>query len=130
MGHTRKLTVGYGGSRRSRIFPRIRLSGFWLEEFGFKAGEQLVAEYDVGSITFALRSPYTDGMYYYPVTQVVREGNSATVPVQGYYRNNVEIPHIELKGCWLEKMGFTVGSDLFVRCDKGAIRIIKKEEVA
>jgi len=122
MADTRLLTVGCG-TDRSRTMPRIRLSGDWLLPLGFDTGAQVVAEYEADSITFTLTSRMKN-IYYYPVKQstgLCAKENNAVMPV--YSRRDK--PHIEIKGDWLKKMGFTVGSVLVVRCEKGLIQIRK-----
>ena len=122
MADTRLLTVGCG-TGRSRTMPRIRLSGDWLLPLGFDSGSQVVAQYDTDSITFTLTSNMKN-IYYYPVKQstgLCAKENNAVMPIY----SRVGKPHIEVKGKWLKKMGFTVGSALVVRCEKGLIQIRK-----
>ena len=45
---------GYYGSSRYTNYPKIQMEGKWLEALGFHIGDQLMVEYEEGSIKISL----------------------------------------------------------------------------
>ena len=45
---------GYYGSSRYTNYPKIQIEGKWLEALGFHIGDQLMVEYEEGSIKISL----------------------------------------------------------------------------
>lgn len=117
---TKIMTVG---SAKTKVVnkrrPRIRLSGFWLNEIGFEGGKLAAAQYDHGSIL--IRAHNSDN-YRNLVRGAVKE-KSGLFQVRQTTHNRKLTPHLELKGFRLELLGFAIGSVIAVRYEYGFIKI-------
>jgi hypothetical protein len=118
--NTQVMVVGSAkGTYRRR--PRIRLAGFWLNGIGFEPDSLVIAGYDTGSIVFKSQGKGI-GTYKKLVRQV-RENRSGLLQVKQEMHNKKRTPHLEVKGLWLEDLGFAAGSVIVVLSEYGVIRI-------
>ena len=120
MGDIRIMVVGSakaGGRRR----PRIRVAGLWLEGVGFPADALVTVGYDKGSIT--MRSQGKGVEAYSRLVGQIRQGNSGLVQVRSLLHNKKRAPHLEVKGFWLERFGFSIGDVVAIRHEHGLIRV-------
>ena len=101
--------------------PRIRLAGLWLAEIGFTADSLVTASYDRGSINLKLQG---QGMETYSrLISQIRKDKSGLIQVRSLLHNKKRTPHLEVKGFWLERFGFTIGGVIAVRQEYGFIQI-------
>ncbi|MGE5371932.1 MAG: hypothetical protein ACM3QZ_08105 [Solirubrobacterales bacterium] len=109
-------------SVRPKRKPRIRISGFWLNEYGFERDSLVIAEYDQERITFKLQGSGMEA--YKAVVKQVRESDSlALLQVKAEMHNGKRTPHIEVKGPWLEDLGFSIGSWFVLRPEYGVFTL-------
>jgi hypothetical protein len=119
--NTQVMAVGSAKANGGRRRPRIRLAGFWLESFGFTPDSLVSAVYSHGGIVLQLQGEGLDA--YRKIVGQVRTSKSGLLQVKNELHNKKRTPHMEVKGFWLEEMGFTIGSILVVRSEYGLIRI-------
>lgn len=115
------MVVGSAKSDSNRRRPRIRLAGFWLENIGFEVDTLVTADYDNGSIV--LKSQGTGIDTYTRLVRQVRKKHSSLLQVTLESHNRKQTPHLEVKGFWLEKLSFTIGSVIVIRFEYGLIHI-------
>lgn len=104
-----------------RRIPRIRLGGFWLGGIGFEPEMIATAEYEKGSIILKLQGSGIDT--YKSLAAQARINQTLLLYVRQEFHNKKHTPYIEIRGAWLEKLGFTVKSVILVRTEYGLIRI-------
>lgn len=120
--NTQVMVVGSAKTkdiRRRR--PRIRLSGFWLNDIGFTCDSLIEAEYSRECIALKLEGSGVDT--YNRVVKGLLRHNMGLLQVKGEIKNNKRTPSIEVKGFWLEEYGFKVGSVIVVESEQGCITI-------
>lgn len=81
----------------------------------------VTADYDAGIITLKPQGMGIDT--YRKLVRQVREKQSGLIQVKNELHNKKRTPHLEVKGFWLEKLGFTIGSVIVVQSEYGLIRI-------
>ncbi|HWR62706.1 MAG TPA: hypothetical protein VN580_13885 [Clostridia bacterium] len=118
---TQVMVVGSAKGDGDRRRPRIRLAGFWLDSMGFKPDSLVTADYADGSIVLRLQGEGLDA--YRKIVGQVRTNRSGLLQVRNELHNRKRTPHMEVKGFWLEDMGFTIGSIIVVHSEYGLIRI-------
>ena len=119
---TRIMAVGSaktktGKKRRSRV----RITGFWLNSIGFENGKLVSAEYNYGNVI--LKAHDSDIATYESLVNGIRKNKSSLLQVRQDLKNKQYTPHIEIKGFWLENLGFTIGSVIAVQYENGLINI-------
>lgn len=119
---TRVLVVGSSKSNNSqKRRPRIRLSGFWLNEIGFEYDNLVSAEYGTGSIVLKLQGKGTET--YSKVVKGLLKNKSGLLQVNHEFKNKKQTIHLDLKGFWMEDYGFKIGSVIVVKSEYGVINI-------
>lgn len=117
---TKIMVVGsVKGSLRRR--PRIRLSGFWLDEIGFNYNRLATADYESGQIIIKLQGSGADT--YSQVVKGVLASKGGLLQVRLEWHGKQKEPHLEINGLWLEDFGFTIGSIMAVKLEYGLITI-------
>jgi hypothetical protein len=97
------------------------LAGFWLGALGFEADTLVSANYGNGSIVFEAQGK---GMETYSrLIGQIRQNGAGLLQVRNLTHNKKRTPHLEIKGFWLEKFGFTIGDVIVVRYEYGRIKI-------
>ena len=117
---TKVMVVGSAKDTRTHK-PRIRITGFWLDEIGFTCDSLATADYEPGQIIIKLQGSGIDT--YSRVIKEVREGQSGLLQVKPAFHNKKRSPHLEIKGVWLEDFGFAIGSVFVVQAEYGEINI-------
>ena len=118
---TRVLTVTHAKTKSvNRRRPVIKLGGNWLDEIGFSAGKLVTAEYERGRILLRLQ----DSDNYKDLVKSALKASSGLFQVRLETNNKKQFPQIDLKGVWLENIGFTIGSVIAVRYEYGFIKIL------
>ncbi|MGE5604197.1 MAG: SymE family type I addiction module toxin [Bacteroidota bacterium] len=110
---TKVFTVTHAKAKLKRR-PAIKLQGDWLGKIGFEAGKVVTAQYQKGKITLRLGNSITGGL---KTSRGLFQVRWETVGKKAY-------PQIDLKGFWLERFGFTVGSIIITRYEYGLIIIL------
>jgi hypothetical protein len=110
---------GSGAKRR----PRIRISGFWLESFGFPAGTLVSGEFKEGSII--LKAEGTGVKAYSGRVSGIRKSGGCLMQVLNQMHNRKRVPHFEMAALWLEHYGFNIGGAAVLYCSHGLIKIVK-----
>ncbi|MDP4093570.1 MAG: hypothetical protein Q8920_09435 [Bacillota bacterium] len=119
---TRLLIVGSAKTKDiKRRRPRIRLSGFWLNEIGFKPDSLISIMYE--SNTINLRLVGTGMETYQNLVKGILKRNHGLLQVKNEVSNNKKTPHLEVKGYWVEDLGFKVGDVILVQSEFGVINI-------
>lgn len=117
---TKIMVVGSAKDTR-KPKPRIRITGFWLNEFGFTCDSLAVANYEPGQINIKLQGSGLDT--YKQVVKGVLENQGGLLQIKTAFYSKKRAPHIEIKGNWLEDFGFKIGSVFVVQADHGVITI-------
>ncbi len=116
---TRVLVVTSAKATRRRR-PVIKLTGDWLDEIGFTYGKLVTAEYATGKITLRLQ----DSNDYKSIVKGAFKASSGLFQVRRETHNKKQFSQIDLKGFWLESIGFIIGSVIAVRYEFGLIKIL------
>ncbi len=115
------MAVGSAKTKGLKRRPRIRLAGFWLNAIGFTPDSLVTARYENKSITFKAEGA---GLHTYKaLVRRNRADNSGLLQVTEEFHNKKRTPHFEVKGFWLEMLGFTIGSIIVVKYEYGSISI-------
>jgi hypothetical protein len=101
--------------------PRIRLAGFWLEEIGFTADCLATVEYAKGQIIIKRQGVGINT--YNQVVKSIRTSKAKLLQVKAGLHNKKRTAHLEVKGFWLEELGFQIGSVIVVQYTYGLIKI-------
>ena len=117
---TKIMVVGSAKDTR-KPKPRIRITGFWLDEFGFKCDSLATANYEPGQIVIKLQGSGVDT--YNQVIKGVLANQGGLLQVKPSFYNKKRAPHLEIKGSWLEEFGFKIGSIFVVQAEQGLINI-------
>lgn len=118
---TRVLTVTHAKAKGvNRRRPVIRLQGDWLDEIGFKWGKLVTAEYETGKILLRLQ----DSDNYKNLVKSALKASFGLFQVRRETNNKREFSQIDMKGFWLENIGFTIGSVFAARYEYGFIKIL------
>lgn len=99
--------------------PVIRFQGNWLDEIGFSSGKLATAEYEQGRIILRLQ----DSDNYKDLVRSALKASSGLFQVRLETNNKKQFSQIDIKGFWLETIGFTIGSVIAVRYEFGFIKI-------
>ncbi len=102
--------------------PRIRISGFWLNEIGFEIGSIVTSHYENGRITLKLEGKGLD-TYNRVVKTLIDSNDSDLLQVRKDYVNNKPTPNIQMNGYWLDNYGFHIGSVIIVIFNYGFLDI-------
>jgi hypothetical protein len=102
--------------------PRIRLAGFWLEELGFTADCLATVESEEGQIIIRRQGTGLDT--YKNIVKQVRTSQTGLLQVKAEVHNKKRTPHLEVKGFWLEELGFHIGSIIVIQATYGLIKIL------
>lgn len=115
-----KLMVVTNAKKGSKLVPRMRLGGKWLNEIGFEYGKLAAIQYEQGRIFIKLHD--VDN-YRDLVRGALKDGSSLFQICGKVYSSQKIIPHINLAGIRLETLGFSIGSHIAVRYEYGSIQI-------
>ena len=111
------------GSAKTKVVnkrrPRIRLTGFWLNEIGFEGGKLAAAKYDHGTILLHAH----DSDNYRNLVRGAFKEKSGLFQVRQTTHNRKLTTHIEIMGFRLETLGFSIGNVIAVRYEYGFIKI-------
>ena len=122
---TRVLVVGSGKLTSGNRKPRIRIAGFWLEEFGFCTGAVVFAQFTQGKVILTVQS---DGMEAYKrCIQDLRQKGGAVIQISSQRHNNKRTPHFELVGLWMERYGFRIGDVVVLHLAPGRMSVTRLE---
>jgi hypothetical protein len=116
---TRVLTVTSAKSANRRR-PVVRLQGDWLDKIGFSYGKLVTAEYEQGKIHLRLQ----DSEDYKDLVKSALKASSGLFQVRRETCNKKAFSQIDMKGFWLENIGFTIGSVFAVWYEYGFIKIL------
>ncbi|MCL6591986.1 MAG: type I toxin-antitoxin system SymE family toxin [Firmicutes bacterium] len=116
---TRVMIVSHAKAA-SRRRSMIKLTGNWLDEIGFTAGKLVTAEYGKGKILLRLQ----DSDNYKDLVRGALRTSSGLFQVRLEKNNKKQFSQIDIKGFWLEELGFTIGSMIAVRYEYGFIKIL------
>ena len=117
---TKVMVVGSAKDTRTHK-PRIRITGFWLDEIGFTCDSLATADYEPGQIIIKLQGSGIDT--YSRVIKEVLASKGGLLQVRLEWHNKKKTPHLEIKGLWLENFGFTIGSVIILQIEYGVINI-------
>lgn len=101
--------------------PRIRLSGNYLDELGFEHESLVTASCHNNSITLKLEGKGMDT--YNRIVKGLLGSGSRLLQVRNQKNNKRVVPHLDIKGYWMEDIGFKIGSVIVVRSVQGEINI-------
>lgn len=116
---TRVLVVT-SAKAANRRRPVIKLTGDWLDEIGFTYGKLVTAEYETGKIILRLE----DSDNYKDLVKSALKASSGLFQVRRETHNKKQFSQIDLKGFWLENIGFNIGSVFAARYEYGLIKIL------
>jgi len=120
---TRVLVIGSIKSSGAKRRQRIRISGFWLKDFGFTEGTLVTGEFGEGRATFKAAG---DGIEAYSkVVSDIRKNGGQTTQVKGSIHNKKMTPHFEVSGLWLSRYGFNTGDVIVICCRPGLIEAVR-----
>ena len=119
--NTQLMVIGSAKAASDRRRPKIRLAGFWLERIGFTPDSLIAAEYDREQIPLRLQGEGLDT--YKRIVRQLRANRSGLLQVRNELHNKKRTPHIEVKGFWLESLGFPIGGLIAIQSEYGLIRI-------
>jgi len=108
-------------SHVERRSPRIRLSGFWLNDIGFESDSLVSGNYENGSITFNLQGKGVET--YSKIVKGLLKNRAGLLQVYSHYANKKLVPYLEVSGFWLNNFGFEIGSVIVVQYEYGVINI-------
>jgi hypothetical protein len=118
---TKIMVVGSEKTKNVKRQPRIRLAGFWLNDIGFKPDSIATIEYESKSILLKVQGSGLDT--YKSFVRYARANKAGLLQVKEECHNKKCTPHLEVKGFWLEMLGFTIGSHIVVKFEYGSINI-------
>jgi hypothetical protein len=109
---TRVFTVTHAKTGHC-LRPVIRFQGDWLDEIGFTSGQLVAGEYAFGKI----------------ILRLLGSGNCEGPEIKAssglfQVRREKRYSQIDLKGIWLERFGFTIGSVIAARYEYGLIKLL------
>ena len=118
---TKVMVVGSEKSKNIRRKPRIRIAGFWLNAIGFEPESLVTAQYESKSIILKVEGSGLDT--YRNVVRYARVNKTGLLQVKEQSHNGKITPHLEIKGFWLEMLGFKIGSLIIVNYEYGSMNI-------
>lgn len=110
--------------------PKISFTGLWLKEIGFEYDNLVTVTHEDGNLVFKAHESGTKT--YIKLVKGVLKNKSGLLQVCSRGLRDKQIPHFEIKGQWLEDLGFTIGSVIAVQYQQGIInvRLIDLDQVA
>jgi len=119
---TKIMTVTSAKTRcPGKLRPKIRISGLWLDTIGFEYDRLVTVTHESGSLVFKACGKGTDG--YMNLVKGVLKNKSGLLQVRYAKANKKNVPSFEIKGHWLENLGFVIGSVIAVQFQSGINRI-------
>lgn len=116
------LMIGSAKTKNEKIRrPRIRLSGLWLNTIGFIPETLVTVEYARDNIYLRIAGEGIDD--YNKVVKDIFRHNNGLLQVRSELKNKKHTPCLEVKGYWLQKLGFSIGSVIVVESGFGYINI-------
>lgn len=94
--------------------PRIRFTGDWLNTIGFTPGSLVRYRREHGLITFTLLASAAN-------TRIVHSSIDL-LQIRQSKHNGKPTAHFEIKGFWMNDIGFTIGSVVAVQFEYGMIK--------
>jgi hypothetical protein len=94
--------------------PRIRFTGEWLKPLGFTPDSFVRFSRDQGVVTFTLIAS--------PVKTRIVHSSIDLLQVKQTKHNGKFTSHFEIKGFWMNEIGFTIGSIIAVQFEYGMIK--------
>lgn len=104
-----------------KLRPKLRISGFWLDSIGFEYDRLVTVTHESGSLVFKVYGKGTDT--YMNLVKGVLKNKSGLLQVRHAKANKKKVPSFEVKGQWLENLGFRIGSVVAVQFQSDIIRV-------
>ena len=120
---TKILVVGSSKFTSGKRRPRIRIAGFWLEEFGFAPDTLIAATLADKNITLTAQGSGIEA--YREIVKGIRKNSGQLIQIRNELHNGKRTPHFEMAGLWLSEYGFHIGDVAVVRCSHGRIKITR-----
>lgn len=120
--NTKIITVGKVKTKiEGKFRPRLRFSGFWLDEIGFDYQTLVSVNFDNGYLIFKVQGKGLDG--YGKIVKGILKNKMGLLQVSTEKRNGKSVPHFEVKGQWLDKYSFNIGSVVSVQYEMNLIKV-------
>jgi hypothetical protein len=103
--------------------PKVRLSGLWLNEFGFNNDKLVSISYSAGNIIIKLEGDGTPEIYLKAAKEVFKNNSGTLLQIARETIKRGFAPRIKIAGMRLNQIGFTIGSIIAVHCEYGLIRL-------
>jgi hypothetical protein len=115
--NTRLLTVVKSKTKtKDKFRPRIRFSGKWLAEIGFNHGNLVSVNFDNGYLIFKAHDKGLES--YGKLVKGILKNKMGLLQVSMEKQRE----HFEVKGLWLNNLGFTIGSVVAVQYEMNIIK--------
>jgi len=102
-------------------FPKVRLTGEWLAQYGFVADSLVAVASEHGSITFKLCD---DGIEKYSeLVRHARRNKLKLLQVKEAIGRDKLYPYIKITGSSVEQAKFAIGNTLIATCKHGCIQL-------
>lgn len=115
------IVSGIKTKEPKRHKPQIKLSGKWLEEIGFSPDKLVTANYENCSIVLQLEEEEVETEN--TMIKGLLRNSIVLLQVRQEIKGKMVTPHIEMKGFWLEDLGFRVGCEIIVSYKQNLINI-------
>ena len=117
---TKLIVVGSAKNQTIKRIPRIRLSGFWLNEVGFEFNTVVSVNYEDGNLVLQRHESGKEA--YFHLADLGLRRRSFMLRVSRDNMNN-QRPQLILKGYWLDEFDFNIGAVAVVRYEYGIIKM-------
>lgn len=122
---TKIIVIGRSKTACKKQRPQIRFAGAWLEEFGFREGTVLSAEFAHGEMILRARGRGID-TYKECISDIRKKGGLLT-QVSHQVKYNQSTPHFVISGPYLTKHGFNIGDVIILSCSPEKIHVMRLE---
>ena len=117
--HSKILTVTSAKVNGSKKRAIIKFSGLWLNEIGFSSNNLVEVISEPEKIVFKVCG---EGIEAYEKTlKAMLRKKSGLLQIQKSRSNKINVPAFDVKGRWIEALGFTIGSVVLLRYEFGII---------
>jgi hypothetical protein len=99
----------------------IKFSGLWLNNMGFETNDIIKVSSEPQNLLFELHSK--DAAIYSTAAKSLLKKKSNLIQVQKVRRSKKDVPVFDVKGKWVESLGFTIGSAILIEYDFGIINV-------
>ena len=101
--------------------PAIKFRGLWLNEIGFEKDNLVELQKEAGSLLFKVHSKGIET--YGRLVKSLLKSKSDLIQIQQSRANQKDVPAFDVKGKWLENLGFKIGSVILVQYGTGIIKV-------